>query len=92
MQQKNEFCFHIQSDTLCFFIGMFRLFILKDINDQRLLVPVILVFLVDDDIVCVFSFFVICCCEIIYCLCFCGCCQVPEVGVFLLVLCVGLCL
>ena len=88
--RRMDSVFLIQSVSLCFFIGELSPFILKDINDQRLLVPVTLVFLVSDDIVCGFSFFVICCCEIIYCLCFSGCCQVAWVGVFLLVLCGGL--
>ena len=64
IQQKGGFCFHIQSVNLCLFIG--ELSPLMDINDQWLLVSVILVFIVGDVIVCVFPFFGICCCEIIY--------------------------
>ena len=34
MQQKDGFCFHIQSVSLCLFIGELSPFILRDINDQ----------------------------------------------------------
>ena len=68
MQQKGEFCFHIQPASLCLFIGKLSPFLLREINDQGLLVPVIFVSVVGCGIVCAFSFFGICCCEIIYCL------------------------
>ena len=51
------------SNLLVFlFIGELSPFILKNINDQGLLFPVILVFIVGDVIVCVFPFCGICCC------------------------------
>ena len=34
MQQKDDFCFCIQSVSLCLFIGELSPFILRDINDQ----------------------------------------------------------
>ena len=34
MQQKDGFCFHIQSDGLCLFIGELSQFVLRHINDQ----------------------------------------------------------
>ena len=90
MQQKNGFCFCIQSVSLCLIIGKLSPFILMGINEQWLLAPVILVFVDGYIIFCVFPFFGICCCEIINCLCFCWYSQLPWVVVFLLVFCVGL--
>ena len=90
MQQKEVFYFHIQSVSLCLFIGDFSPFILRHINDQWLLSPVNFVFFVGDVIVCVFPFFQICCCEIINYLCFCWCSSLPWGGVLFLGLCVGL--
>ena len=34
MQQKDGFCFHIQSVSLCLFIGELSPFLLRDINDR----------------------------------------------------------
>ena len=34
MQQKDRFCFHIQSVSQCLFIGELSPFVLRDINDQ----------------------------------------------------------
>ena len=72
MQQKDRFCFCIQSVSLCLFIGDLSLLMLMDINDQWLLVPHIFVFVVVG-IVCEFPFFGNCWCGIIYFLCFCAC-------------------
>ena len=89
LQQKDGFCFHIKSVSLCLFIGELSPFILRDINDQRFPSSVYLVFLIGDVILYVVFTCGICCYEIINCLCFCGCSKRPWVGVFLLVLCVG---
>ena len=56
MQQKDEFCFHIQSVSLYLFIGELSPFIVRDNNDQGLLSPVKLFFVVGDVILCVFLF------------------------------------
>ena len=40
MLKKDGFHFRIQSVSLCIFIGELSLFILRDINEQRLLSPV----------------------------------------------------
>ena len=71
MQQKDGFYFRIRSVSLCLFISELSPFILRDINDQWLLSPVNLVFIVGDVNLCVFPFFGIYCCKIINCLCFC---------------------
>ena len=52
MQQKDVFCFHIHSVSLCHFIGELNPLILRDINDQWLLIPVIFLFLLLLVIVC----------------------------------------
>ena len=57
MQQKDGFCFHIQSVSLCHFIGEWISSVLRDINDQWLLLSVILVFVVANVILCVFPSF-----------------------------------
>ena len=77
IQEKDGFIL-VSSLLVCvFFIGESNPFILRDINDQWLLVPVILVFIVGDGIVCVFPFFGICCCDIIYCPCFMDITNIP---------------
>ena len=83
--EEDGFYFHIQSVSLCLFMIELSPFTLKDINDQWLLSPINLVFIVGDVNLCVFPFFWICCLENINCLCFCWCSRLPCVGVFLLV-------
>lgn len=70
MQQKDEFCFHIQSLSLRLSVGKLSPLILRDDNVLWLLVPVIFVFVIVGGIVCV-SHFKDMSCGIIYCLCFC---------------------
>jgi hypothetical protein len=48
--QNDASCFCIHSVSLCLFIGDMSALMLRDINDQRLLIPVILMLVV---IVCV---------------------------------------
>ena len=48
MHKKDGFCFFIQSVSLCLFIDELSPFTLRVINDQRLLAPVNLVFIVGD--------------------------------------------
>ena len=55
MQKKDGFSFHIQSVSLCLFIGELSSFTLRDINDQWLLSPVNFVFIVGNVNLCVFS-------------------------------------
>ena len=56
MYKKDRFCFHIQSVSLCLFIGELNSFTLRDINNQWLLSPVYLDFIVGDVNLCVFSY------------------------------------
>ena len=59
------FCFHIQSVSLWLFVDELSPFIIRDINDRWLLVPVILVFVVGNAMWVFFSFFGICYYDII---------------------------
>ena len=81
MQQNDESCLCIQSVSLCLFIGELSPLMLRDINDQWLLVPNILLLVL---CVCVILFFWACC-EMINFLCFLEYSFPPCVGVFLLV-------
>ena len=90
MQMKDGFCFHIQSVNLYLLIGDMSAFTLRDNNEQGLLSPANLVFIVGNVNLCVFPFFGIWCYETINCLCFCWCSQFPWAGGFFLVFCVGL--
>ena len=92
MQQKDGFCFSYPvCFSLCLFIGEFSPFILRDINDQWLLVPISFVFVVGDGIVCVCVSLLLDLLMWDYLLpvVFVGVAN-PWVGVFLLVLSVGL--
>jgi hypothetical protein len=88
MQQNGGSCLHIQCVCLCHFIDELIPSILRDINDQWLLVSVSLLL----DVILLISmilFFGVCC-EMITFLYFLGYGYTPCVGVSLLVTSVGL--
>ena len=90
MQKKDGFFFHIQSVSLCLFIGELSLFTLKDINDQWWLSPITLVFIVDDVNLSFFPFLGFASMRPSIVCVFVAVVNFFGVGVFLLVFCVGL--
>ena len=92
LQQKDRFCFCIQSVSLCLLKGELSSPSIRDTKQQWLLSPVNLVLFLVMSLCVFFSSLGICCCENINSLCFCWCNQLRCVGVLLLVLSIGLAL
>jgi len=73
VQQNDGFCFHIHSLSLCLVIGEFNPLMLRDINDQSLLFPDILLLVM---LVFVCACVSVCVCGVCVCVCVCVCAYV----------------